>query len=469
MATSLNLRVLDVNYAPLKADKAQAMFDHGAYADAPAGQEEGVYTLPVADDVQEIAVRVIRKNYYDATQQLVVNRLPGKPVPSLEYREGRQEINTRNLRVTRIGDDVRLDVYIVLGQLADATDRAREEAGSYGIDLGLKPALVRRNKTPFLDATKTGPDAIPPTKETIAPAGRLVFAERKTVPKLIAVYLPPDWCFPVNPYKDPVPGENQTDYRVFFHPYIPWGGPYPYGKDYLDLVLRYLLLPWDDDGKTLIHQQEACGSQRVLVFPVGAQGKQMGDLSTQASMLRLLQEINYWAQRMDGVSYPIHTVGTCALSGFSGGIDFVSAIVGGKGGADKVFYKDVLTDLYVFDGVSNTMATKSCCDIFRKWFLQGGRSRTLRIYTQSAQWWNEFKDIVPVPVSDPGQPPGLPETPALNMGPPKSNSMEAHTSASTVLRCPANKLFVPNDYWWAHQYIPARFMEHAADHSVTPA
>jgi len=458
VTTFLNVRVLDVNYVPMSVDKAQAMFNHQSYIDMPKGQETGTYTLPVQDGVQDISVQVSKKTFFDAIQQLVLKQHPDKPVPSLEYRDNRQEINIRNLRVTRLGSDVHLDVFVVLGQLADVTQLVHEEAQSHRIDMGLKPESVRQNRTPILNPNGIGPDAIPFTKVTVVPTGKLVFAERKTVPKLIAIYLPNDWCFPPNPYKEPDPEENRTDYRVFFHPYIPWAGPYPYGEKYLDLVARYLLKSWEDDGKSLIHQQEAAQSQRVLVFPVGAQGTQMGNLNSQVNMLRLLQEINYWAQRIDGVSYPIHTVGTCALSGFSGGIDFVSAIVRVGTGSDKYFYEDVLTDLYVFDGVSNTMSTKTCCEIFKKWFQQGGRARSFRVYTQSPQWWNLLWDVAPVPV--------------LTMGPKNSNAKEANTSASTVLHCPSNNLFYPIDknldYWWVHQYIPARFMEHAAAKSVVP-
>ena len=56
--------------------------------------------------------------------------------------------------------------------------------------------------------------------------------------------------------------------------------------------------------------------------------------------------------------------------------------------------------------------------------------------------------------------------------PKDSNAKEANTSASTILHCPSNNLFNSIDknldYWWVHQYIPARFMEHAAAKSVVP-
>lgn len=472
MTTFLNVRVLDVNYAPMSVDKAQAMFNNQSYIDMPEGQETGTYTLQVQDDVQGIVVQVSKKTFFDATQRLVLKRHPDKPVPSLEYLDNKQEINIRNLRVTRLGSDVHLDVFVVLGQLADVTRRVHEEALNYKIDMGLKPEAVRKNGTPILNPEGIGKDVIRGPKVTVAPTGKLVFAERKTVPKLIAIYLPDVWCFPPNPYKEPEPGDNRTNYCVFFHPYVRWVDRYPYGDKYLDLVARYLLKSGENGGETLIHQQEVAQSQRVLVFPVGAQGTQMGTLNSQASMLRLLQEINYWAQRIDEVSYPIHTVGTCAISGFSGGIDFVSAIVRAGTGSDKSFYEDVLTDLYVFDGVSNTMSTNACCEIFRKWFQQGGRARSFRVYTQSQQWWNLLKDATPVPVGNPGEPPGSVEKPVLTMGPKNSNAKEVNTSASTILHCPSANLFQPLnaafDYWWVHHYIPSRFLEHASAKSVVP-
>jgi len=463
MATLLIVRVMDVNYAPLAAEKVQAMFDNQKFLDMPKGQEVGTYTLPVPDGTSEIFTLVRKKEFFDATQRLVLKQEPGKPVPTFEFKEKKQEINTRNLRVTRQGSDVYLEVFVVLGQLADATQRASEEAASQGVDLKLQTLMVRQWETPILNPQGSGKDALRSKLVTVEPQGKLLFAERKTTPKLIAVYLPLGWWLAPNPYKEPLPNENQTHYRVFFHPYIPWAGPYPYGRDYLDLADRYLLKSFDEDtgNKALVCQQEVQKSQRVLVFPVGAQGTQMGTLNSRSRMLRLLQEINYWVQRLDGVSYPIHTVGTCALSCFSGGFDFMAAVI--ENGADKKFYEEVLTDVYVFDGVPNTMSTAQACGLLKKWFLQGGRRRTLRVYTQNGQWWNLLKDLVPIPG----------EQPVIIPGPANSNAKEANTSASTILHCPYKNLFTAidktNDYWFVHQYIPARFMEPAAAKSVIPS
>ena len=267
MTTFLNVRVLDVNYVPMSVDKAQAMFNHQSYIDMPKGQETGTYTLPVQDGVQDISVQVSKKTFFDAIQRLVLKQHPDKPVPSLEYFDNKQEINIRNLRVTRLGSDVHLDVFVVLGQLAHVTQLVNEEAQSHGIDLALKPVSVRQNKTPILNPNGIGPDAIPFTKVTVVPTGKLVFAERKTVPKLIAIYLPNGWCFPPNPYKKPDPEENRTDYNVFFHPYIPWGGPYPYGAKYLDLVARYLLKSWEDDGKLWSTSKRRLNLRECLCSP----------------------------------------------------------------------------------------------------------------------------------------------------------------------------------------------------------
>ncbi len=463
MATILIVRVLDVNYAPLAVEKAQAMFDNQKFLDMPKGQEAGTYTLPVPDGAGEIFTLVRKKDFFDAGQRLVLKQEPGKPVPSFEFKDKKQEINTRNLRVTRQGSDVHLEVFVVLGQLADATQRVNEEAASQGLELKLETLMVRQWETPILNPQGSGKEALRSKSVTVAPQGKLLFAERKTVPKLIAVYLPLGWWLAPNPYKEPVPNENQTHYRVFFHPYIPWSGPYPYGRDYLDLVARYLLKSFDDNtgNKALVHQQEARKSQRALVFPVGSQGSQMGTLNSQTRMLRLLQEINYWALRMDGVSYPIHTVGSCALSGFSGGFDFLATILQSK--KEEKFYRDVLTDLYVFDGVPNNMPHKSACGLLKNWFQEGKGRRTLRIYTQNEQWWNLLKDISPIPG----------EQPVLTPGPANSNAKEANTSTSTILHCPYKNLFTAidktNDYWFVHQYIPARFMEPAAAKSVIPS
>jgi hypothetical protein len=474
MGTDLNARVLDVNYVPLAADKAQAMFNNQSYVDMPKGQEDGTYTLSVPDGTTDIVLRVSKKDFFDVTQRLVLKQNPGKTVPSLEYHDNKQEINVRNLRVTRLGNDIHLDVFVVLGQLADATKRVNEEAKSQTpeIDLGLKPLIVRRRGTPILDPNGTGAGAIPSTPITVIPDGKLVFVERKTVPKLVAIYLPVGWWLEPNPYKEPEPGENETQYRVFFHPYITWdAGEYPYGWDYLDLIARYLLYPFENgQGKALVHQQESTRSQRVLVFPVGSHGHQMGELNSQANMMRLLQEINYWALRMDGVRYPIHTVGACAISGFSGGIDFVTTLFMKK--KDKTFYENVLTDLYVFDGHNNQkntgLTTSQCCRLFKKWFRQGGRPRTLRVYTQNVQWWNLLKDVTPA---------GSGQKPVITPGPKHTNAKEANTTASTVLHCPWNNFWASIDKNLqpigyndpVHQLIPARFMEHAAAHGVVPS
>jgi len=299
--------------------------------------------------------------------------------------------------------------------------------------------------------------------------------ERPTAPKLIAIYRP--LRFGTHPAVDP--HNSPLDYHLFFHPFIPgtFSPTYPFDVDYVDLIFRYLLAPLstpaglNPSGKQMVHQHEAVGQKAIFLFPVGSPKKQMGTLNTQANTLRLLQEVNYWIQRMDGVPFPLQPVGKFAMSCFSAGVRFLNAVLNGK--RLPHFYDQILKEVYLFDPVfapdiRQSMTTAEIAAAKRvarretaafnrgllRWWRTGQDNRSFRIYTQSSSYWDDLN--------------GSTISPTLTIGP--SNAKESEAARTTILFAPADNFWKSIDpaldYGFVHQLIPALFMEHAMSLNV---
>jgi hypothetical protein len=192
----------------------------------------------------------------------------------------------------------------------------------------------------------------------------------------------------------------------------------------------------------MVHQHVDGGEKIVFIFPVGKQKEGMGTLNTQSRMLRLLQEVNYWVQRMDGVAISLAPVGRFALSGFSAGIRFLASVL--MSAKNPRFFDNLLKEVYSFDGafdvqvlgpdgkptgrvVQSTSETVNFCSALKAWLVRGGAAgdRAIRVYTQRNLWFDQLKDVISGATSATG-----PE-----------NAKEVESPSSSVL-------FVPADNFW---------------------
>jgi hypothetical protein len=425
--------------------------------------EQGVQEYQIPDGTPGGVVRVSAANFWDAEQNLSFT-LASSP-PTVQF-NGPQAINARRLAVTSRGADFNLEVHFVLGQLRDAAPQVNTAATAAGISLALTPTAVPRFATPILNPGGTQLGLLNMHSETVSAQGPLLFAERVTAPKLLAV-VHPGWN---NPRTDQQ-RRSPNPFHLFLHPMPRWDDPYPFGVTYVDFVARYLLrrgrIPV---GKAMAYQNLADTPKNVFVFPVGHAGPGWpGDLVTQSAIWRLFHELNYWLQRMRGVSFPTQPVGRSALSCFSAGAGWLASIL--SGARHPEFYERVMRHICVLDGVVDRELVPGVCAALAKWYRGGSQGRSLRVYTQSQAWTDTLLALLKAPI--------------VARGP--GGAREASTSSCTILHVPTsfwdNVLpfwqppwpsgnwynYAPGDpdnYWRVHQWIPALFMEHAITNSA---
>lgn len=288
---------------------------------------------------------------------------------------------------------------------------------------------------------------------------RCSFLERPTVPKLVAVYLP-DNRLKTFQRDGTSPISAGIPYHVFFHPSTRnFKGVYPFARDYVDMISRYLLREQSFNGnKAMVNQHVVAGKRPVFVFPVGSPTLGFGSIPRQASLLRLLQEVNYILQRMDGIAYPVHPVGFCAASAFSQGCDALKTMLDTP---FPEFDAAHLREIYGLD-LFRQKDVDAMCKSLGRWFRGGADERKLRIYTQELNWRAAMRANIPSGTVTKG----------------RSGATEDETPSSTLFCGPrdvfwaamkrevTNQPFgvfddVPAEYYSVHAMHPALFMTHA--------
>ena len=358
-------------------------------------------TLTVKDDI-----------FWSMTQQLT---LESTTPPTLKFADGQpRHVNVRNLDNHTRGSDFTVEVLVVLGHLRDGA--SLWSSVSPILDFSFQPADILHFSTTLLNPSGVGPSQFNVTRDAaVLPRGDLLFAERTTVPKMVVIYRPKQFVDLKYPQDRPYP------YHIFFHPFPSWPDAYPEGWSYGDLAQRYLLTATRmmaggtvrDQGKHLIHQHVDAGDKMILVFPVGSEKEGFQNLSTQTQTLRLLQEINYWAQRVDQKLFPLAPIGQIALSGFSFGISYAANII--MGAQNPLVFDTLLKEVYSFDGVfqepvlgpdgkqakskngspkttESPKQTAAFCSTLKGWFRGGAGGRSIRVYTQRSYWFDDLKD-----------------------------------------------------------------------------
>lgn len=479
MAATLLVRVLDVFGNAVDAQRVAAVFDGATGQDLKRTSAKGAFEIAVPPAATRVGVVVEHPAFFDAVQNLTLNQTG---TPTLAF-DGAQALNIRNLQNhSRDGGGFNVEVFVVLGQLRDASSDVNKVKANPGP--GRRTLVVQPAPREVVDfdgpiLTPIDNPGAPPAKSqllTASPRGKLLFAERITPPRLIAIY-DPIKKFPFLDNKNEgSPQQLPINYHLFFHPNIPgtFTDPYPNSFSYIDLFDRYMLQPhkWDI-GKAMVPQHTAAGEKCVFIFPVGGKTEAFGDLNSQASALRLLAEVNYFIQRMDNVPIPLQPIGNLALSGFSAGIRPVNSVL--TQGRVARFNDVILKDVYCFDGVFASRdkdgrefvdipATLAFCSALRGWFRGGDQGRSLRVYSQNSIWLDQLKDAAPGSTVRQG----------------RDGAREADSARSTVL-------FTPSTFWdkapavirdiavspnpselykSVHQFIPAFFMEHALKRSA---
>jgi hypothetical protein len=308
--------------------------------------------------------------------------------------------------------------------------------------------VLRKYGTPILNPTRTGTPTNFET-QTVTLRGELLFAERVTAPHIVALYHP-GWNNPRNDQQATQP----NSYHVFLHPTPFWATPPPLNRDLLFFMARYLVLPWSL-GKNMAHQNVADTLKNIFVMPVGSMpgANWQRDLTTQTSMYRFLNEVNFFVQRKRGIAFPRQPIGRSALSCFSAGASWLNNII--RGPKLPQFFDYFLRNVFVLDGVvgnNDAGATVALCNALSSWFRRGQEGRSLRVYTQSALWF----DTLDAQIS------GTTKSSA------PGGARERESSSCTLLHTPSTfwKHFFPDaDYYLVHQLIPAEFMEHAVSNS----
>jgi len=454
MDTFLIVRVLDVNYAPQTAKTVVTSFDGGPTQDLTPTSQVGVMELLIPPGTSSIEITVADKGFFPATQKLKMNA--GK-LPTLAF-DGPQAINVRDLEAHTRGNDSNVVVNVVLGQLKDA--RAKVEAVfAKGRITTITPSAhpMRDLAETMLDSSGKGwhrfKHAVSPGTD---PDGKMFFLERPKVPKLVAVYVPDD-RFKTFQRDGKSPVSEAVPYHVFFHPATSaFKGVYPFARDYVDMISRYMLREQGFVGnQAMVNQHVVAGKRPVFVFPVGSPSLGFGKVPRQADLLRLLQEANYILQRMDGIAYPVQPVGFCAASAFSQGCDALKTMLDNS---FPEFDTNHLREIYGLDLFRKDVPRM--CKSLATWFRGGADKRKLRIYTQNFTWRNEIRPRIPA---------GTITT--------DSTATEDETPSSTVLLTPltfweeikseeppaAFGTFddVPTDFFKVHHMHPALFMTHA--------
>jgi hypothetical protein len=478
-----------IGYLPLNIPVkfVLAGFDGGAPSQMKPTSDRGVFELqfPAGAKSVEVAVKdssatleVDDDVFWAMSQKFKLDT--SKSQPTLVF-DGSPHVNVRNVTNHTRGTDFAVEVSVCLGHLRDGS-----AIWPTTLEFSFTPNDVPHMGPPVLDPSGIGPNQISGTiTHDLTPRGDILIAERTTIPRMVVVYRPKQFVDLKYPADRPYP------YHIFFHPHPTWNTPYPGSFEYGDLAQRYLLQAMrtnretkkvEDFGKHMSHQQADAGDKMLLVFPVGSHLEGFPTLASQTQVFRLLQEVNYWSQRLDQHLNPVAPIGQIALSGFSFGITAVANII--MGAQNPLFFDKLLKEVYSFDGVfqepnigpdgkqkkdkkgnlltrESEKETAKFLAILKQWFRGGADQRAVRIYTQRSYWFDGVADF------DTGA--------TLTNGRPKTNAKELESTGLTALLLPKGKFWTDfnplkgaNDTW-RHQEFPARFVGHAIDRSaLTP-
>lgn len=477
MKIFLVVKVTDVNNVPQKGCNVIAQFGGlgpgMGNQTAPPAAPDGAFEVPIPDAADVFTVSVDKAGFFGATQTVKIVR---GGTPSLIFTGAGQFQELNTLRVgghSRDGGDFSLEIFFTLGQLRNA--RSAVEAVK-NFPKNPRPIVaIDPGPHPVLDFI--GPSVLDPAgkgwfqlrhapKTGVTPVGKMLYAERVETPKLIGIWVP-DGVAVTRQRNNVDPSKSPINFHVFYHP-SPGvlSGSYPFSFAFVDLISRYLFY-FPRKHKMMVNQQAAAGAKTVMVFPVGSPSGWYDKYGGQSSVLRLLQEVAFFLQRMHGIPIPLQPVGKCAVSGFSAGGSFVHQAITLE---NAFFDKNVLREVYAFDIRGPTPSTFA--QTLGAWLRRnpGGDPRKFRLYTTVDSWFSAHEGIDRTLTTVQG-PAGARERTGPNFTAvftPESTFWNALNPAVPADGKPelqsSYQIFKPvfDD---VHQLIPAIFLEHALRNS----
>jgi hypothetical protein len=303
----------------------------------------------------------------------------------------------------------------------------------------------------------------------VVPKGKMFYARRVDTPALLGIWVPQGVT--VSRQRNNVdPATKPLNFHVFYHPSPgKLKGSYPFSFFFVDLICRYLFY-FRFLHTQMVNQHQAAGVNTILIFPVGSSRNWNGGLGGQNSLMRLLQEVGFFVQRMDRIPIPLQTVGKCAVSGFSASGTFVNQAMGLE---NAHFDQNVLREVYGFDlrGVS----PKTFASSVTPWRARNAKKdrdpRKFRIYTTLDTWFTAHQNVDGSATSISG-PAGSSERSGSNSSVVFMPVTPFWTSLDPTIAGDgkpagqtAYQIFKPVFEPDVHQMFPALFMEHALRNS----
>ncbi len=378
---------------------------------------------------------------------------------------------------SRAVGDFNLEIYFALGQLTDARAQVQSVKDADSRIQTLDPFTQ-----PVIDFT--GPTVVNPAASGgwnllrqapivgVGPKGKMFYARRIDIPSLIAIWVPEGVL--VSRQRNNVdPATKPLNFHIFYHPSPgKLKGSYPFSFAFVDLICRYLFY-YTNLHKEMVNLHSAAGVNNIFVFPVGDPKRWNAGLGGQNSLLRLLQEVAFFVQRMDRIPIPLQKVGKCAISGFSASGPLVNQAMTLQ---NAHFDQNVLREIYAFD--LRQMKAQTFADSLIAWRGRNAKKdsdpRKFRIYTTDDSWFSANAHVDRTATAIPG-PAGsrersgpnssvvfLPVAPFWTSLNPAvtGDGKPAGKSAYTVFQPVFNKK--RDD---VHQMMPVIFMEHALKNS----
>ncbi len=479
MKIFLVVKVTDVNYNPLNGCTINVDFvGIGNQVPQPAGTD-GTFEVQIPDQADIISVTVEKRpSFFPANQHVKIVRGTGSQNPSLIFTgNGFQELNTIKVGGnSRGGGDFNLEIYFALGQLVnarsdvEAVKRAAEKTPSkiLGLDAFICPVIDFTGLTVVNSSARTGWNLLVQTAiPSVAPAGFMMYARRVEIPQLIGIWVPGGVTFS-RQRNNVDPATKPLNFHIFYHP-SPGvlSGSYPFSFAFVDLICRYLFY-YRPLHKSMVNQHFATEVNNIFIFPVGDPSGWNGALGGQDSLLRLLQELAFFVQRMDGIPIPLQKVGKCAVSGFSAAGPFVNQAMTLQ---NAHFDQNVLREIYAFDlrQVDPQTFANSLAAWRKRNAAKDQEPRKFRIYTTDDSWFDPNANVDRTAATFTGLA-GSRESAGINSS---VVLLPLQFWASLNPNVPGDglpadktsyQIFSP-DFKSVHQMMPALFMQHALKNS----
>lgn len=202
-------------------------------------------------------------------------------------------------------------------------------------------------------------------------------------PRLVAIWRPAAVDLKAN---------QPVNFLVYFHPFRPPKGPYPFDPDYVQVGQSYLGNP----RRTISHmaQQGISAIGVVPIFPLDNPG--LYEHVTATQVYRLIREVNFFLQMRAGAQLLSQwrvkqVVGKVAACCFSRSVIAVGSMLSQRGvdpPKAAEFLDQKLREVYALDPIPE-QASQFMASVV-SWFRKGADGRRFRLYTEFDGWVDAF-------------------------------------------------------------------------------